>query len=59
MTYTPPTKGKQTVQTYHPERGEQFRYQVSTYNGDRWLIAFCGSAGLAQVKKDELKRALI
>lgn len=55
--YKPPIQGTQTVQIYHPERGERFRWQVSTYNGDSWLIKFCSQADLPFYKNEEMKRA--
>lgn len=54
--YTKPTKGRQTVQTYYPSRGEQYQLQISTYNGSSWNIVFCSHKDKAKVCAAELKR---
>lgn len=58
MSYTPPHIGKQTVQTYHPERGAKFAYQISTYCSDGcWIINFCSPSMLEETKRSERARA--
>lgn len=52
-----PYKGQQTVQTHTP-RIYSKQVQVSTYNGDAWIITLCPQSKVSQVKKTDLKRAL-
>lgn len=53
--YTKPVQGTQTVQPYKSGREA---FQVSTYNGDSWLIKMCASDQIYATKQAELKRAL-
>ena len=56
MTYKRPHFGKQTVQTYHPERGPQWAIQVSTYGANGWLISFCSYSEIDQIKRRDKER---
>jgi len=55
MAWKHPVKGACTVQEYHPERGIRYERQVSTYNGDSWLIDFCSIEDVAKVKAQHME----
>lgn len=56
--FAAPYNGKQTVQLYHPERGQSQKWQVSTYGGNGWIISVCGDSDLKETKERDMKTAL-
>ena len=56
--YEPPFLGKQTTQIYHPERGANYYYQVSTYGINGWLQSYCCNEDLSKTKANDSKREL-